>query len=236
MAATRQVLVQKSLLALAALLVAGTSVWAFQNRATLAAACLRTIDGVTSKMAHLRQPFGLGEIVESKNPVMGVVPDFALTERDGRAVTKTDLLGSYWVASFIFTRCATSCPIAVTELGKLQNDLPDSVRLVSFSVDPEHDSPQVLAAYAESVGAKLDRWLFLTGEKTSIYESIREGFHLTVQENKEAQPGLEVMHSPRFALVDPQGRIRGYYESSDPKDLDRLRADVRRLMKSEARS
>lgn len=235
MASTRHTLVQRGLLAFAFVLTAGTSVWAFQNRASLVAACLRTVDGVTSKMAHLTQPFGLGANVESENPVLGLVPDFSLTDRGGRTVAKSDLLGSYWVASFIFTRCATSCPIAVAELGKLQNDLPETVRLVSFSVDPEYDSPEVLATYAENAGAKLDRWLFLTGEKTSIYRSIREGFHLSVQENLEGSPGMEVTHSPRFALVDPKGRIRGYYESSDPKDLTRLRSDVRRLIEGEAR-
>jgi protein SCO1/2 len=118
-------------------------------------------------------------------------------------------------------------------MGKLQKDLPEEIRLVSFSVDPEYDSPEVLAEYAKNAGANLDRWLFLTGEKESIYRSIREGFRLSVEENSGASPGMEVTHSPRFALVDPKGRVRGYYDSADPKDLTRLREDVRRLMKRE---
>jgi cytochrome oxidase Cu insertion factor (SCO1/SenC/PrrC family) len=214
--------------------LAGLSVWGFQNRATLAA-CLNTIEGVTTKLAHLNQPFGLGANVESSNPVLGVVPEFSLTERSGRPVRNSDLLGGYWVASFIFTRCATSCPIAVRELARLQADLPPEIRLVSFSVDPEYDSPEVLAAFAERNGANVDRWLFLTGEKTSVYRSIREGFHLAVEENSGAVPGMEVSHTPRFALVDPKGRIRGYYESSVATDLERLRADVARLSRPEHR-
>ena len=219
----------KGVLVISILAIGGVSVWAFQNRDAIVAACLNTVDGVTSKLAHLSQPFGIGSTVEPKNPVLGIVPDFTLTERSGRQVGKSDLLGGYWVASFIFTRCVTSCPKAATALAELQTQLPDDVTLVSFSVDPEYDSPDVLTEYAEKVGANVDRWLFLTGETVSMHKYIREGFHLAVQPNSDADPGWEVTHSPRFALVDPKGRIRGYYESSDPEELLRLREDVGRL-------
>ncbi len=229
MAAGTRVWRRRGPLVAALVVVAAASVWAFQNRAMLATACLRTVDGVTSKLAHMNQPFGLGETVASKNPTLGVIPDFSLTERSGRAIGKSDLLGSYWVASFVFTRCATSCPMATAELAKLQSRLPQEIRLVSISVDPEHDSPQVLTTYADRVGADLERWLFLTGDKASVYRLVREGFHLAVEENAGAPTGWEVTHTPRFALVDPKGRIRGYYESSDAADLDRMCADIGRL-------
>ncbi|MCH7548266.1 MAG: SCO family protein [Candidatus Krumholzibacteriota bacterium] len=219
------------MLVLAAVSLLSISFWVFQNRAKLVAACLNTINGVTSKVAHLNEPFGMGASVVSRNPIVGIVPEFELTERSGRTVKKSDLLGSYWVASFIFTRCSTSCPMATAELATLQTQLPREVRLVSFSVDPEHDSPEVLSDYADRVGADTDRWLFLTGEKDDVYRYIREGFHLAVEENRDATPGLEVMHSPRFALVDPKGRIRGYYESNDREELDRLRSDIARLLR-----
>jgi len=221
---------QKGVLAGGLVILCVFGFWAFENRATLAAACLNTINGVTSKVAHLNEPFGIGSTVQPKNPVLGIVPEFALTERDGRTVEKSDLIGSMWVASFIFTRCATSCPMAVTELASLQDELPAEVRLVSITVDPEYDSPEVLAEFAERVGANVDRWLFLTGDKAFIHRSIREGFHLSVEENDDGTPGMQVMHSPRFALVDPKGRIRGYYESSDPDDLERLREDIKRML------
>lgn len=229
MATGRRDLPRKGTLVLALVGVAAASAWGFQNRAMLAAACLRTVNGVTSKMAHLNQPFGMGANVETKNPLLGTVPDFALTERSGRSIRTSDLLGSYWVASFVFTRCSTSCPMATAELASLQTDLPKDVRLVSFSVDPEHDSPQVLSTYADRFGADVDRWLFLTGDKASMYRLVREGFHLAVEENPDGSPGSEVTHTPRFALVDPKGRIRGYYESADPADVARLRGDVERL-------
>ena len=196
----------------------------------LAAACLNTFNGISSRVAHLNEPFGMGSAVQSKNPVLGIVPNFKLTERSGREVAKSDLLGQYWVASFIFTRCATTCPMATAELTQLQDELPKEIKLVSFSVDPEHDSPEVLSEYADRVGADKERWLFLTGDKDTIYKHIREGFHLAVIENSGGNPGFEVTHSPRFALVDPKGRIRGYYESSNEDDLTRLKSDVERLI------
>lgn len=221
---------QRGIALVGALALAVAFVGFVRDPAGFASACLSTINGVSSKAAHLKEPFGAGVNVESRNPNLGVVPDFTLVERSGRSVTKSDLLGSYWVASFIFTRCATTCPMAVAQLAKLQTTLPESVRLVSFSVDPEHDSPGVLSTYAQGVGAELDRWLFLTGEKDIVYRCIREGFRLAVEENSDAEDGGQVTHSPRFALVDPKGRIRGYYESSNPSDMTRLVKDVDRLL------
>ena len=166
-----------------------------------------------------------------QNPVLGVVPDFRFTEAGGRTVTNADLRGSFWVASFVFTRCATTCPMTVMELAGLQKDLPSQVRLVSITVDPEYDSPEVLSDYAGKVGAEVDRWLFLTGNKDDIYRTIREGFRLAVTENPDGKPGWEVTHSPRLALVDAEGRIRGYYESGEEEDVARLRRDVDRLLR-----
>lgn len=229
MASLQHGALRKGLVAVALFVFAGVSVVGYLFRDTLATACLRTVDGVTSKLAHMNTPFGSGASVEPRNPVLGIVPDFTLTDRSGKPVHKSDLLGGYWVASFIFTRCVTSCPKAVTQLTHLQETLPDDVRLVSFSVDPEYDSPEVLAEYADKVGADVGRWLFLTGEKTEVYRSIRQGFLLAVQENDGDKPGWEVTHSPRFALVDPKGRIRGYYDSSVPEDIERLDKDIERL-------
>jgi len=230
MSARRSVMMRRGVLGLAAVGLGVASLFVYQHRGTLAAACLRTIDGVTSKIAHLNEPFGVGVNVQEKNPVLGVCPDFELTERSGRTVKKSDLLGGYWLASFVFTRCTTSCPMATAQLINLQGELPEEIRLVSFSVDPEHDSPEVLTEYANRLGADSERWLFLTGDKDKVYSYIREGFHLAVEQNDDGKPGQEVTHSPRFALVDPKGRIRGYYTSSDGEELQRLRDDIDRLL------
>ncbi len=112
----------------------------------------------------------------------GDVPDFSLLERNGQPVTKADLLGKVWIAGFIFTRCVEECPLLSSRMAKLQDALAteDDVRLVSISVDPEHDTPAVLTRYAAGFGAHPQRWLFLTGDKTHIYKLAREGFRLGV--------------------------------------------------------
>jgi cytochrome oxidase Cu insertion factor (SCO1/SenC/PrrC family) len=144
------------------------------------------------------------------------VADFSLINQEGRTVTGADLRGKVWVASFLFTRCCSGCPQVSANLAQLQHDLADQdgVVLVSFSVDPDHDTPAVLKAYAESHGADPQRWWLLTGEREPLYKLIQESFHLGVEENQGAvrTPGNEVTHSTRLVLVDRQGRIRGYFE------------------------
>lgn len=199
------------------------------------------------------------------------IPSFDLTERSGRQVTRADLRGKVWIADFIWTRCPDACPVMSAQMAKLQADFADEpdLRLVSISVDPEYDTPTTLTRYAAAYGADPDRWLFLTGDKETIYRLVREGFKLAVGSpddpqafrrpripsatarlqavirmlrrwadpavvwahaghNARTQP---VIHSQRFVLVDRTGWIRGYYASTDPKALDRLRRDARTLLR-----
>lgn len=191
-----------------------------------------------------------------KLEVYGRVPDFALTERSGRRITLADLLGKVWVVNFFYTECTETCPLQSANMARLQADLsgePD-VRLVSISVDPEHDTPEVLAEYANRFGADPDRWLFLTGPKDAIYRLAIEGFRLGVVEpGEKAQrvpdegwawlgpplawahpvPNAErapLIHSSRFVLVDRGAQIRGYYHGTDWEALERLRPNVRILL------
>ena len=113
-------------------------------------------------------------------PRLWAVPDFALIERSGQAVARADLLGKVWIASVIFTRCVDECPVISNHMARLQEALaaePD-VRLVSITVDPAHDTPEVLTRYAQRFAAQPQRWFFLTGDKASIYRLVREGFRL----------------------------------------------------------
>ena len=117
-------------------------------------------------------------------------PDFALTERSGQVLTTADLLGKVWIANFIFTRCADTCPLGSSRMAQLQKAFAaeEDVRLVSITVDPAHDTPEVLARYAEKIGAHPQRWLFLTGSKDRIYRLAREGFRMGVKDpNDEKQ-------------------------------------------------
>jgi protein SCO1 len=173
---------------------------------------------------------------------LGEVADFALTERSGETVRRADLLGKVWVAAFGFTRCSGACPQVSGTMAKLQAELagqPD-VRLVSFSVDPDHDTPEVLRGYAERFGADPQRWLFLTGPRDQMYQLIQESFHLAVQqtEGEARKPGQEVTHSFKLALVDRAGHIRGYFEGrpvdeegNPVADLERLKQRVAALVK-----
>jgi protein SCO1/2 len=179
-------------------------------------------------------------------PELGRVPPFTLVNRDGRTVRRENLAGAPWIADFIFTRCVSSCPMLTARLARLDRALAGGpgVRLVSFSVDPEHDTPPVLEAYARSFGASR-RWLFLTGDPARIRELSRRGFKLALEPggggagsggsggNRGVGAGSAgseaILHSTRFVLVDGEGAIRGTYQALDPAALRRLAGDARAL-------
>ena len=170
---------------------------------------------------------------------LGAVADFALTEQNGKTVTLKDLQGKVWVASFLFTRCCTGCPRISADLLQLQKDLANTedVLIVSFTVDPEHDTPSVLKAYAGSLGADSKRWLFLTGKQEEIYRLIKDSFHLGVEQNQgEARkPGNEVTHSNRLIVVDRQGHIRGWdFDGTNADDLPRLKQRIDELLREKS--
>ena len=164
----------------------------------------------------------------------GSVADFSLTERSGRVIQRADLSGKTWVAAFIFTRCAGPCAQVSRSMADLQRDLAgnDDVVLVSFTVDPEFDTPQVLQAYAQRYGADPDRWLFLTGNRDEIYPLIRASFLLGVERNQGpgSQPGYEVEHSTKLVLVDRRGHIRGYFDSTGTGELPELERRISLLV------
>lgn len=166
-------------------------------------------------------------------PILGQVPEFELTNRNGRRVGPSDLAGSPWIADFIFTRCATSCPLITERMAKLERELPPRIgaRLVSFTVDPDHDTPEVLEAYAEKFAAP-EHWWFLAGDREAMYDLIVNGFHLAVDPNPP--PSVEgvtepIIHSTRYVLVDAQGAIRGYYDSQDEGSIKKLKKDLEAL-------
>ena len=155
------------------------------------------------------------------------LPDFDLTNQHGHAMSLSDLSGKVWVADFIFTSCPTICPPMTGEMVRLQNEFASEseLRFVSFSVDPEHDTPAVLSRYADDFGVDGSRWAFLTGEKASIYQLAHDGFNLAT-----GHRGSEILHSTRFVLVGRQGKVRGYYDSRSKANLQRLRRDIKTLI------
>ena len=172
-------------------------------------------------------------LADEEIPVYGHVPDFMLTERSGKEVKLADLKENVWIADFIFTRCQGQCPMLSGRMAVLQGKLnAPQIKLVSFSVDPEFDTPKILSEYATRYHAQKDKWLFLTGSKTEMWNLITDGFKLGVDQAspEDLKAGAEpVMHTNRFVLVDQEGNIRGYYDSSDSQEMDRLIKNVSSL-------
>lgn len=176
--------------------------------------------------------------VKSKGPIWPEegIEDFSLTERSGRTVTKKDLLGKPWVACFVFTRCAGPCPRVSGQFYQLQKDLKDlDFKLVTITVDPKNDTPEVLTQYAESVGADPEKWLFLTGDQKDIFHLIEKSFLMPVQENTgpARKPGFEVIHTTNVMLVDKNGRVLGKYNAVNDEELAALRKAVRKLIEDD---
>jgi len=168
----------------------------------------------------------------------GAVPEFSLIERDGRRMTLSDLKGKVWIVNFIYTNCPDTCPIQSAQMRQIQEDLQNEkdLRLVSITVDPTRDTPQVLSQYAKRFSADPARWFFLTGEKEEIHNFAQNGFRLGAAEiphEKRPESGATHTHSPRFVLVDRDAQIRGYYVSTDAEAMKRLRRDLKVLLGSE---
>ncbi|HVM62549.1 MAG TPA: SCO family protein [Verrucomicrobiae bacterium] len=166
-----------------------------------------------------------------ETPVIGWVPDFSLTEANGATVRREDMLGKVWIASFLFTRCGEQCPLLMRHEIQLLPNLPvrDDLRLVSFSVDPDWDTPKVLTEYARSFGADRTRWAFLTGDKKQVYHLSIDGFRLAAQ-GADPTREIPILHSTKLVLVDRHGAIRGYYDSSDVGEMQKLVRDARRVL------
>lgn len=170
------------------------------------------------------------------------VPPFKLTERSGKAVTTDDLKGKVWVASFVFTRCTGPCPAVAATMARLQSDLADvpDLRLVTFTIDPDRDTPDELKKYAAHFRADADRWLFLTGPEKEIHDLANNGFFLLAKKRADGKPGEEFDHSSRIALVDKAGVIRNHFNGIADRTggpeayedgLKQLSAQVRKLAK-----
>ena len=170
----------------------------------------------------------------SRRPIAhyGTVPGFQLTNQHNQPYGSDQLRGKIWIVDFIFSTCPGPCPMMSSRMSELQKPLEKTdVHLVSVTVDPEKDTPEVLRGYAEKLGAQPGRWDFLTGPKLAIYDLSRNGFKLPVNEDSD-QPGVPA-HSTRAVLVDRRGAIRGYYDVTAPDTLTKLVADTNQLLREQ---
>ncbi len=159
------------------------------------------------------------------------VPDFTLTNQQAQSFGLTDLAGKIWVANFIFTNCPTICPKMTQKMAELQSEFENEpVYFVSFTVDPDRDTTEVLSEFAKRYAADDKRWHFLTGDKELIYQIANEGFKLAASPHGNGFP-----HSSKFALVRPDGKVHDYYDSQyyisqSKATLKKLSSDIRTLL------
>ena len=157
--------------------------------------------------------------------------DFALLDQNGDTLRLADVGERIIVADFFFTTCPTICPKMTKQMVRVQEAFrdADNLMLLSHSVTPEMDSVPVLAAYAQLHGVDPQRWRLLTGDRKQIYALARKSYFAVMDEG-DGGPD-DFVHTENFVLVDPQRRIRGFYDGTSPKDVDRLIADIAKLLK-----
>jgi protein SCO1/2 len=166
-------------------------------------------------------------------PKLGQLGAFALVDQNGKSVTAETLRGKVWVAAFFFTHCPTICPRITRRMRALQVDAnghAPPLTFVSFSVDPENDTPPVLLAYAQRYSADLRSWSFLTGDLAIVKTTVVDGFKLAL--DGKPDPAAEnggIIHGAYLVLVDPTLAIRGYYRTDDDADMKRILDDAGRL-------
>ena len=160
----------------------------------------------------------------SSLPQYAHVPEFRMTNSEGGAFDSTSLAGKVWVADFIYTNCPGPCPLMTSKMHKLEQQVKNDsdVRLVSISVDPDHDTPEVLDKYAHHFDGPTKQWMFLTGSPATVHLLAYDTFHVGDVIGK-------MDHSTRFVLVDRRGEIRGYYSPFDPDGMPTLEKDIAAL-------
>ncbi len=167
-------------------------------------------------------------------PVLFDTPPFTLTDQDGHRFDAKQLRGRVWVADFVFTHCTSFCPVMTQSMRAFQQSSAAAglgdVRMASFTVDPDRDTPAVLKSYAAENGADLSRWTFLTGDQPTMW-AVSAGMKLSVGPGDKlgGAAGMQVMHSSHFLLVDRAGHVRGVYDFKDGGYLKQLLADAKRL-------
>jgi protein SCO1 len=171
-------------------------------------------------------------------PVIGRMEAFSLYDQRGKTFQLSDLEGNVWVADFIFTSCQAACPMLTSKMRALQKHIEEResvlgrklpIRLVSFSVDPEVDTPDKLMAYATKWGVDQERWVFLTGPLADVNRAVTRGLKIPFEKGAADTSAFDVMHGEHFVMVDGKRRIRGYYESS-PEGMTDLKAALEAIL------
>jgi protein SCO1/2 len=166
-------------------------------------------------------------------PVLSLVPPFSFTNEDGKPLGSKELAGKPYLVAFMFTRCPSICPELTRRMKTVDEAAKKSkktLQLVSISVDPENDKPEVLNAYAKKQGADVENWAFLTGDHREIAKTSEEGFKMAFSgQIDETKPHLGITHGSHLILVDQVGQIRGYFRSTEDESVQAILDALSRL-------
>jgi protein SCO1 len=178
--------------------------------------------------------FALHPFASRPLPVLGAMPDFALTNQDNQNVSLASLRGDVWIADVIFTRCAGQCPVMSAHMQEIQDALPagSPVKLVSFTTDAEFDTPAVLKKYAGRFSARDGQWLFLTGNKDALRAAAVKGLKLSVVDKPPGQKEDAndiFIHSAKMVVIDQTGHIRGYFDGETAEGASQALAAAKTL-------
>ena len=189
----------------------------------LAGAC-NGVDNEKEKLPFL----GRTEYTETDTIYHTIAP-FRFVDQDSNFVTNETFDGQIYVADFFFTSCPTICPVMKTQMLRIYEayETDPEIGILSYSIDPTHDTVAVLKEFAERLGVKSEKWHFVTGEKDKIFELGQKSYIVTAAEDS-SEPGGYI-HSGALILVDKERRIRGVYDGTIPEQVDRLIKDIERL-------
>ena len=170
---------------------------------------------------------------EVKLPVLNTVQPFEFLRQDSAMVTQKDIRNRVYVAEYFFTTCKGICPKMNKNMKAIyeQFKTDSSFLIVSHTVNPDTDSLPVLRHYADSLGADVSNWWFLTGSKDKLYKTARESYLLDDPKNSSKNIDEQFLHTQFFTLVDRQGRVRGVYDGIKKEEVDQLVTDIKTLIK-----
>lgn len=177
------------------------------------------------------------EVVDPSMLRMGYghkIGSFSLKNQDGETITLDEVKGKVHVAEYFFTHCQSICPIMNVQMQRVHKKFKenDNVKILSFTVDPVNDTIERMKWYANKHGATGNNWHFLTGDKEALYEVARKSYFVLkpAEARNLGDAGSDFIHTNNFVLVDQKLRIRGYYDGTDPKEVDKLMHDIELLL------
>ena len=184
------------------------------------------------KPALLLPVFGPKKVVAQNDTLYHTIADFALTNQYKETITQRNTEGKIYIANFFFATCQSICPVMTTQLTRVQNEFQNDkdILILSHTVNPMHDTAEVLLEFAAKYGAQKDKWFFLTGSKKAIYDLAKNSYLVNAVEDDGTAEGF--IHSETFLLIDKQKRVRGIYDGTDSLQVDKLMGDIK-LLKTE---